>query len=187
MRTLAVALLGGVAALVAVAADAGAQATRLQETKVTVAPARGAPSTRFVLRFDAPQRTGRELGLERRYELSVSGPGGARGCVSGASEGLPFTRRHQRVRVVLDPARLGGKWCAGSFKGRIEEIESPVCMRGTPCPEFVALLGTIGKFRFAVVPAPGAGVAPVFAGIKSSLRSPARPAHSDRGRRPRSH
>jgi hypothetical protein len=144
--------------------------TRLH-ARISVTPSSGGPTTSFLVSFRAPQRTGRLGHLERRYELSVSGPAGVTGCLSSASLQLPYTRAHTREHATLAPATLGGKWCAGTFNGEVEEIEAPICGLKIPCPAFVVLVRTVGKFRFDVVapPSGGGGAAPTFAGIKSAF------------------
>jgi hypothetical protein len=147
----------------------GSSATALH-ARISVAPRAGGPATRFRVRFRAPQRTGRRADAERRYELSVSGPSGGHGCVSSASLELPFTRAHARVRTALDPARLGGRWCAGTFHGQVEEVQAPICPRATVCPALVMLLGTVGRFSFVVkLPPTGDRTPPTFAGLKSAF------------------
>jgi hypothetical protein len=138
--------------------------------RISVSPDTGGASTRFSVGFRAPQRTGRLAHIVRRYELSVSGRSGAQGCVSSASLELSFTRAHARVRATLNPARLGGRWCWGTFHGQVEETEAPICPRATACPALVVLLGTVGKFSFVVKAPPGGDVvSPTFAGLKGAF------------------
>ncbi len=66
-------------------------------------------------------------------------------AVGAATKGLP-------VSVALDPARLGGAWCAGVHTARVIEIETPVCNPGTMCPQYVRVIGTVGVARFTVGP-----------------------------------
>jgi hypothetical protein len=110
----------------------------------------GSYRTKFTVSFRAPARTGRFGGVERRYVVSVAGPAGAQGCVDGTDRQLPFARVHARVRSVLDPAAGSGRWCKGSYKGRVEEVAQPVCTQHRACPLYVRLLGTVGTFRFEV-------------------------------------
>lgn len=138
-------------------------------TRVDVSPSTGGPVTMFAIRFRAPDRTGRKAGSERRYLLSVSGPANEQDCLDGADRALPFSRAGARVKALLDPRHLGGRWCTGTFHGRVEEIRTLVCPHGTACPRFVELLGTIGRFRFTVRPGGAKDTTPpVFAGVKTA-------------------
>ncbi len=158
----------GLAALVPAAAAVALGTAH--HAHIYVSPSSGGATTRFGIRFRDADRTGRYAGTERRYELSVSGRSAAQGCVSSVSRQLADTRVHARVRVTLDPSKLGGHWCAGTFRGEITEIEAPVCRRGVACPALVVLLGTVGKFSFVVKPLPGADdTPPRFAGLESAV------------------
>jgi hypothetical protein len=169
-RLLAAVPAAAVAALVLLPGGSSARATHdVGTARMSVAPAAGGPRTSFVISFRAPQRTARHAGVERRYLLSVAGPAGQQHCLAGADRALPFARAHAHVKATLDPATLGGRWCQGAFRGRIEEIQEPVCPRNTACPRYVILLGTIGRFKFDVRP-PGAADTqpPKFAGLKAA-------------------
>ena len=162
----------GLALALAALVPAAAAATLgiAHRAHIYLSPSAGGPTTRFGIHFRAPDRTGRYSGIERRYELSVSGPAAAQGCVSSVSRQLASTRAHARLRVTLDPSKLGGHWCAGAFHGEINEIEAPVCARGVACPALVMLLGTVGRFSFVVKPPPGADdTPPTFAGLESAV------------------
>jgi hypothetical protein len=135
-----------IAAVPALASTSGTGTAR-----ITVKPAVGSRTTRFVLSFRAPQRTGRLGSSERQYILSASGPAGAGTCVSSMSMPLPASRARALARAVLNPATHGGSWCRGVFHGQIDEIEAPVCAKAELCPAFVLLRGTIGRFEFHVV------------------------------------
>jgi hypothetical protein len=143
--------------------------THAPTAHIAVRPSTGSPATTFLVTFRAPQRTGRHGGTERRYQLSATGPVGASGCASIAEVSLPSSRAHARVHVKLDPAHFGGRWCPGTFRGQVEEVERPVCPRGKVCPAFVVLLGTVGRFSFHVKPAGGDTRPPVFTGLGSAF------------------
>ena len=56
------------------------------------------------------------------------------------------------VRTTLNPARLGGRWCAGTFHGRVVESERIIC-GGPPvdaCPQLVIAPRVIARFTFRV-------------------------------------
>jgi hypothetical protein len=169
-------LLIAVAGISSALSIATATATRrVAGARIKVAPSTGGPTTRFVVSFRAPARTGRFGSTERRYTLSATGPTARRGCVWNVDAAIPPTRAQAHVRVTLDPRRLGGTWCAGTFRGQVEEIEQPVCPPHTACPAYVLLLGTVGKLRFSVrprtdlKPPTGDTVPPTFGGLKSAF------------------
>jgi hypothetical protein len=141
-------------------------------TRVTVKPAIGGPATRFAISFRTPRRTGQD-GFETRYVTSVTGPSGRTGCLDGADRPLAFARAHARVKTTFDPAKLGGRWCTGRFRGVVQEIRTPNCRRGRACPKFVSLLGTVGRYAFRVKQRPtrpraGDTTPPSFDGIKTA-------------------
>jgi hypothetical protein len=124
--------------------------TGAKPTRISVSPVSGRPSTTFTLRFTAPDRTGRFGGLDRRDELTVSGPANRKGCVDLASATFGSARAGARESAKLVPHRLGGRWCTGTFRGRIEEIGRPVCQPGKACPQFIVVLRKVGAFKFTV-------------------------------------
>ncbi len=124
--------------------------TATKPTRISVSPTSGGPSTTFRLHFTAPDRTGRFGGLDRRDELTVTGPANRKGCVALGSATLGSSRAGARVSAKLVPHRLGGRWCTGTFRGRIEEIGRPVCQPARPCPEFIVLIRKVGTFKFTV-------------------------------------
>jgi hypothetical protein len=138
-------------ALAAVAAISIAMASsRTSGSKrVQVDPARGSRRTRFVIRFTAPKSTGASGVTARRYMVTVTGHAASR-CLARASQFAPNARKGARVKVTLDPAKLGGAWCTGAFSGRIQEFDVPVCRPGQLCPQFIRLGPTVGKFSFRV-------------------------------------
>jgi hypothetical protein len=138
---------------------------------VRVEPAVGGPRTTFVVSFTAPQRTG-VIGSKRlRDELSVGVTPTRSGCLAQATAPVPNTRHGQRVQVRLDSRRFGGRWCAGIFHGRILELQTAVCPRGTLCPTYV-IIRVIGRFSLVVdrpSPAGGDVIPPSFAGLRKAF------------------
>jgi hypothetical protein len=117
---------------------------------IVVKPTHGSRTTSFVVSFRTPDRTGKAGLLERRDQLSAQGPLRQAGCVTNVSRTIPPAAAHARLRVLLDPAQLGGNWCAGDYHGRIIELARPACQTGKVCPAFVLLLRTLGTFTFRV-------------------------------------
>jgi hypothetical protein len=147
------------------------------KTRVSLTPASGSSTTRFVVHFRSPDRTGRIGTLRRSYVLRVTGPK-ARRCVSAVSVTLRPVVKGHRVTVTLNPKRLGGVWCVGRFRGRITELQRPVCSPHLACPQFIIVLRTVARFSFRVKPATGTsgggsgtgsqGQGPTFAGLISA-------------------
>jgi hypothetical protein len=119
---------------------------------LTVTPGTGAPTTVFELRFTAPASTGTSDGSRRGFQLGVSGPQRP-GCVAASSEALPSATRGASVEVGLDPAKLGGRWCPGTYSVRVDEVQAPVCSPGMMCPQLVRVVAVVGRVQFRVVAA----------------------------------
>ena len=163
-------------------AVASAATAAVPHAPIHVAPAAGGPRTVFSASFRAPQRTGVDGSLRRYYELSasLSPAANASGCLTRFVASIPPGPQGARVVVRLDPQALrvgpqaqAGRWCAGSWRGQVEELAGPVCRPGLACPAFVALLGTIGRFSFTVrstAPPPSADrTPPSFAGLQRAV------------------
>ncbi len=143
-----------VAAIVAVAVfsladgDGGSGSPGLVGLIVT--PGAGAPATVFAFRFRAPASSG-AVGATTRvsYLLSVLGPSRS-GCLAARSSPVPDVAKDSDVSIALDPAKLGGSWCLGSFQAQVSELQKPVCPPGTMCPQFVRLIGVVARTRFRV-------------------------------------
>jgi hypothetical protein len=120
-----------------------------------------------VVSFHTPDRTGRVRQLQRHDELSVSAPGNPNSCVSNAQAIAPDAPAGVRVRAALDPARLGGRWCIGTYHGEIDELQSPVCPQGKLCPTYVIRVRVIARFAFHVRASTDTAP-PTFAGLQSA-------------------
>ena len=163
-------------------ASAASAASAVPHAPIHLTPAAGGPRTVFSASFRAPERTGVDGSLRRYYELSASLPpaANAAGCLTSVVASIPAGPQGAHVVVRLDPQALRvdpqahtGRWCLGSWRGQVEELAGPVCRPGVACPAFVALLGTIGRFSFAVrstAPAPSADrTPPSFAGLQRAV------------------
>jgi hypothetical protein len=136
--------------------DAGDAATPI------VRPAAGTPATAFVVSFVSPVRTGITGSTRLRYLLEVSGPGA---CGAAVEKALPDARRGARVTVRLDPRALGRSWCAGTYHGRVLEVQTAVCPAGTACPTYVIVRRTVARLTFTVRPPARDRTPPTFAGL----------------------
>jgi len=116
---------------------------------IAVTPATGHPTTTFSVRFTAPVSTRTEPGSRIGFAVALTEPA-ATSCIGTRSLGAPSAPKGDPVAVTLDPARLGGKWCMGIHRVRVIETESPVCHKGTMCPEFVRVVRTVGTATFRV-------------------------------------
>jgi hypothetical protein len=126
--------------------------------KVRVTPVSGTASTVFVVSFTTPERTGLLGEIQRHDMLSATGPAGRRGCIATLPQTrAPVALAGARVHVALAPRQLGGRWCAGTYKGQIEQWQSLVCPHGELCPD-VVLFKRVGAFTLHVrAAAPRAG------------------------------
>jgi hypothetical protein len=152
--------------IAAVAAAAGTVVS------VTVRPSQGGQGATFTVAWRNPERTGVHGTLRRTDQVSVAlrGHTGSvahplHGCIVNAGGTAPPAAAGALVRMALGPARIGGRWCAGRWSGRIEEVDTPVCRPGTACPQFIVVRGVVGRFSFTVAPDAG----PAFAGIVSAV------------------
>lgn len=139
--------------------------------RIAVRPSSGGPTTRFSVRFTAPDRSGHVGSMNREYVVSANGPAGATNCVDHATATPSSVRAHARVRVILSARSSGGRWCVGRFNGTIEELQMPICPQGRVCPAFVVLVRRLGSFHFRVksTAAQSDTTPPEFAGIKSAF------------------
>jgi hypothetical protein len=120
--------------------------------RLTVSPSTGTPTTVFGLHFTVPVASGASAGSRRSFELAVTGPRRA-DCVGARAVPVPAAGTGTTVEIPLDPAKLGGRWCAGSYKAQVNEVQRPACSPGMMCPEFLRVLGTVGRVTFRVVSA----------------------------------
>ncbi len=116
---------------------------------LAVSPQRGGPHTTFTLAFTAPATAEPVGGARIGYTVAVTG-GVTGSCVGTRSMAVSEAIKGVPVAVGLDPAKLGGAWCAGVHAARVIEIETPICNPGTMCPQFVRVVGTVGVARFRV-------------------------------------
>lgn len=134
---------------------------------VRVTPPLGASNTTFKVSFRVPASTGTISGAHRYDELTGSATT-AGGCIASFSVRAPNAHAGTRISVTLDPHALGGHWCAGTYAGRIEQLQTPICPHGKVCPLYV-LLTPLARFTLHVDGAPAGGAAPSFGGLVSAL------------------
>jgi hypothetical protein len=135
-------------ACLVVAGIAALPASAVAKNRITMKPSMGGARTHFAIGFTAPQKTTGQIGTLRRYEINARGPA-RHGCQSFAFTTLGAKRNGARVSAKLIPTG-SSSWCAGTFHGRIVETMRPVCGPAKACPQYIAVVRTIGKFTFHV-------------------------------------
>lgn len=165
-----------VAAMVAPLAVAAAAALVLAHagsaephgTPIRVTPAEAEPGTAFVVSFTSPDRTGSRGSTRLRITLSATHAKARANCLAGVDATAPKARRGQRLKVRLDPLLHGGRWCPGTYRGTILELQTAVCPQGQPCPTYVLVKRRIGHFALHVR-TNGDQTAPTFAGLERAF------------------
>lgn len=117
-------------------------------TTIQVTPAYGPPSGTFTLSFVTPARTGVFRSVRTRDEVTASNPAAAAGCDASALQLVPDAKRGLLVHVAVHPV-TGTLWCKGSFRGKVVELQTPVCPPRSMCPMYQRLR-TLGTFTFSV-------------------------------------
>jgi hypothetical protein len=150
MRRGVVVLVAGLALAFAPAAGALTAGTAAT-TKVAVTPGTGGTHTRFRFSFRMPTATGLAGGWSRVNMLSVDTRMRS-GCVWEASSALPRLPAGRMMRVSLNPSRLGGSWCTGTFHGEIVESQRIICspLPVDVCPQLVIAPQVLARFKFRV-------------------------------------
>jgi hypothetical protein len=118
-----------------------------KSARITVSPASGHRHTHFAVTFTAPEETGTVSGATRRYEVGAATSQKQR-CVATANKAVGASRAGARVTTTLTP--IGGRWCTGTYRGKIVETVMPKCGIGKVCPAYIGILRTIGTFKFRV-------------------------------------
>jgi hypothetical protein len=126
-------------------------AARIPHATLSVKPTTGAPTSVLHFSFQAPAASGRQGATDASYTLSAVGPHGS-GCVAAETMALPTVTRGQTVSAALGPSTSGGRWCAGTYTARADELERPVCSGGQMCPQFVRLVAVAGPVTFRITP-----------------------------------
>jgi hypothetical protein len=134
----------------ALAAAAGLAHAAVRAEPVHVHPAAGSPATTFTVSYVLPDATGVSGSLRHRDIVSAALAAGSRaGCTAATSSSAPDAAAGTVVHVALSPPR-GGAFCRGRWQGTVTEEGTPVCKPGRACPQFIVLLGVIGRFSFTV-------------------------------------
>jgi hypothetical protein len=118
-----------------------------KSARIRVSPAAGHRLTHFAVTFTAPDKTGTVSGAVRRYQVGAA-TSQKQGCVASANKPVGASRAGARVSTTLTP--VGGRWCTGTYAGKIIEIFMPKCGIGKLCPAYVGVLRVVGTFKFRV-------------------------------------
>ena len=128
---------------------AGTTGATTPAAPLAVRPAKPTTSTEIGFGFTAPVATGDHGSTDTSYSLSVTGPAG-RGCVGVHEATGPTAARGQAVTITVGPNQLGKPWCAGLYTARVLQLASAACRKGTPCPQYIRVAGTVAQGRFHV-------------------------------------
>jgi hypothetical protein len=134
---------------------------------VHVNPTHGGPHTSFKVSFRVPQSTGRMSGGQPYDVLNGQASAPSAGCIPSFAVRVPAAVAGTHLTVTLAPRALGGRWCPGSYAGRLEQLQEPVCPQGKVCPLVVVLL-PLGHFTLHIAGAQ-ASAAPSFGGLASAV------------------
>lgn len=115
---------------------------------VSVKPASGSPTSRFVVSFRAAQNTGIIGDTGDTYRVTASAAAHA-GCQASIVTVAPPTHTGAMVRVKLAP-KAHTRWCAGTFHGQVWNVVFPPCPAGKACPAIAFPPRMVGKFSFRV-------------------------------------
>jgi hypothetical protein len=117
--------------------------------QLIVTPTSGHRNTSFTFTFTAPQTAGRHGASQIVYSLTAA----ARfrtGCLAARTVPVANALKGSEVTVTLDPVRIGGLWCPGTYAARVTELRMPYCAAGTMCPQFIQVVATVGRTTFRV-------------------------------------
>jgi hypothetical protein len=144
-------IVAALVAALAVVPVAPAATSQSGQVPVHVSPGAGGRHTRFTFTMVLPLATGVSGSWTRFDYVEVSGPRRAR-CVSSGSAVFPAGSANTTARTTLNPSRLGGSWCTGTFHGEVIESQRTSC--GPPmliiCPQIEIAPQVIGRFTFRV-------------------------------------
>ena len=125
-------------------------------THISLGPRAIGTHTNVLVRFRQPLTTGSNADERTVEALEVSGPARPE-CIGSARVVLASARAGTMVSRRLRPNRLGGRWCTGTYDGRLTYQEQPVCTDPGPvrakvvaCPMFIMAPRTLATFHFRV-------------------------------------
>ena len=67
-----------------------------------------------------------------------------------SSDWADAVTRGAQGQITLGPAELREPWCTGMYEARLLELSSAHCTGSAPCPQYVRVVGIIGRATFTV-------------------------------------
>ena len=116
---------------------------------LSLSPTHPTTSSELTFVFTAPVASGVHGSHVIDYSLSITGPAGS-GCVGAHEAGAPRVGRGVRARITIGPAELHAPWCAGRYSARVLELRSAHCTGSAPCPQYVSVVGLVGRTSFTI-------------------------------------
>jgi hypothetical protein len=146
MRWRVAALLALSGMVIVPAVSEGAPSGGTGTVNVSVKPRTGSARTHFAVSFRAAASVGQ--GVRNVYRVTAT-DGTHRGCQSAVVVSATPARPGAIVSVTLAPAG-SRRWCAGTFRGKVWEVITPVCPPLRACPAIVPVPQQVGRFSFRV-------------------------------------
>lgn len=116
---------------------------------LSLSPSDPTTSSELTFRFIAPVTSGVHGKHVINYTLSLLGPEEA-GCVGAHEAGASAVVHGAQAQITLGPAELHAPWCAGRYLARVIELRRAHCTGSVPCPQYVAVVGVVGRMRFTI-------------------------------------
>jgi len=128
-----------------------ATASRNHRGSLSLTPSDPTTSSELTFRFTAPVTSGVHGKHVIDYTLSLLGPQRP-GCVGSREAGAPAVVRGAQTQITLGPSELHAPWCAGRYLARAIELRRAHCTGSVPCPQYVAVVGVVGRLSFTIRP-----------------------------------
>lgn len=116
-----------------------------------LSPAHPATKSELTFTFTAPVASGVHGSHVISYGLSLLGPDQT-GCVGTKEVGSPQVAKGARTQITVGPTQLHAPWCAGRYLARLLELRSAHCTGSAPCPQYIAVVGLVGRVAFTIRP-----------------------------------
>jgi hypothetical protein len=116
---------------------------------LSVSPVSPTTRSEITFGFTARAASGVHGRHEISYSLSLVGPDTG-GCVNAHEAGSPPVAAGAPGKITLGPAELQSPWCVGHYVARLFELSSAHCTGSAPCPQYVRVVGLVGRTTFRV-------------------------------------
>jgi hypothetical protein len=124
-------------------------ATTGDSGSLSVSPVDPTTHSEITFGFTARAATGVHGRHEISYSLSLVGPDTG-GCVNAHEAGSPQVAAGAQGKITLGPTELQSPWCVGHYVARLFELSSAHCTGSAPCPQYVRVVGLVGRTTFRV-------------------------------------